>query len=391
LRSDAKLIAKVSQASRKAMPVAPRKNRQLEPLFSAKGLDDSVCVLDVDGLELESEVHEVDVDEKCKEHSNPPAYNGFRNGSSTGLSPEAKKAIQKLEEFAGKICVHDMSSDDLCVLEERVECAERRRQGNALETLVVTTHAKKNGVSRVNALTASPPLREPTGDSAIAPTYMSKSLWPPWCGKTSVQLSEVEIRSPRKRPKAPGLAPNDITESGASGNFCVRGKPDLEKPAQEYESAWDVQSTASSLPSESPLISPQPSPAVAAAFRTMDKEQSSRDSVSSSRSQKQGKDAVPKSHFFDACCKALPSGPSLERASPSRCPPTAVVEDLPLMPCSPRATLEHERRAASDESQIWRRFPLGVSPTSVAQDLKQDVSCAPIDDGVFRRGTKFTI
>lgn len=132
----------------------------------------------------------------------PPTVTSFEP------APETREALQKLEEFAGRICAGELCSNELCVLEEKPDDGGTlRRQEEELDRLLQQRRRRAATASPV----AQPPPGMPTAPRLLAqrqspfiPSAAAESC-SGWCGRPGLS-TEDEVRAQRPRSPAPGVA-----------------------------------------------------------------------------------------------------------------------------------------------------------------------------------------
>lgn len=276
-----------------------------------------------------------------------------------GFTPEAQVAIQRLEDFAGKLCAKEICSDELCVLEERMDADEElRRQEKALETLVRARQAR--GAHRI--LDARAP------DLPVAPRLLAAnkkdgwssgaaagnrvfscghdSVWANWCSKgtaSDMLCSDLEVvdTGVQNGAIAPGLPPS--IDSRDADLPTATGMPWLgrwsrrtsgEEEPTEMLVGWGGKASAepgsgssnrlarSLLDQDSPPMLPGSSPNDVVRgnlMRRMPNRGATRvhDRGRGATGRGGGTAAKP-AVLWSACCRALPSDPLLDQASPPR-------------------------------------------------------------------------
>mmetsp|Transcript_100269 Transcript_100269/g.189082 ORF Transcript_100269/g.189082 Transcript_100269/m.189082 type:complete len:778 (+) Transcript_100269:144-2477(+) len=138
-----------------------------------------------------------------------PSGSALANGKElANVSPEAREAIRRLEDFAGKLVSNEICSDELCVREERTEDEEKRRKRDRAAA------SKKSGVMDAGIIAEEvsncPAVNiEPKQGFAVLGCGSNDSVWMRWCSKSvAVETgdAESEVLGQTRRP-APGLPP----------------------------------------------------------------------------------------------------------------------------------------------------------------------------------------
>lgn len=313
------------------------------------------------------------------------------------VTPEAKKAIERLESFAGKIRDGDMSSDGMCVLEERIDEKQAQSPQKAAQHV------------------ASPQGRPCAGGF----TCGSQSIWPTWCGKDRKGADsdvEVEVKLLAGRgAQAPGLPPSDVdadtlqeaddcgdpfaaSARSRQGYVCESETKGYEDDLASWE-GWPT-SPAPSSPSQGCVQAPASSGATLPwkESRRRAEEAGASESTatgtskdgntltgSSSKRRAQGNASANKNPIWSSCCRPLPSDPLLDRA-PST-PGSIHAEEHGIAQFGGRVIAGSHRPMLPEDSP--RRLRSSGSPVPLLSDEDTVQEVAP--DNGFRRGTKFAI
>jgi len=315
--------------------------------------------------------------------------------SLSSCSPEAREAFQRLE--AGNLCAREICSDELCVLEERMDAdveQNLRRQEKALTDLVRSRQAKHTGSGPEDTMPAAPRqlARRPWAGGLSCGG--DQSMWPTWCSKqpTSPLEEEVHMYVGNEAP-APGLPPSDVgyphlpptsgalTSSGGSPS-CASSPLHKRQPDGDGWEGWASSPATASSPSRSAAV-PQ--------AKVPDKAHLG---ASSRRSDGSGVGSSLKNPLFSTCCRALDSDMPGDTSSPPPRPASRrgdTREEEPVMPLlfGGRVIAGSHRPMSPEEDKLRRRYPLGTAAPQ--RRPSEDVAPAPVVTNGFQRGTKFAI
>mmetsp|Transcript_43587 Transcript_43587/g.102743 ORF Transcript_43587/g.102743 Transcript_43587/m.102743 type:complete len:672 (-) Transcript_43587:96-2111(-) len=150
------------------------------------------------------------------------------------MKPETREAMQRLEEFAGKLCTEEICSDKLCeVAGSQVSNPNLQRQEQELDRIVRSRNAGSSSDPPV-----APRLLAKRHRGTNWRSRQSSSIWGNWCSRGIVEQEEDdEIHQPTRQfsgdsPRLQGA----FEEVDASDD--VRTSPSSPKPLRT-DSDWD--------------------------------------------------------------------------------------------------------------------------------------------------------
>lgn len=270
-------------------------------------------------------------------------------------SPEHREAIQLLEDFAGNLRAQEICSDELCLVEDRMDAETEqnmRRQEKALCDLVRGRQAQHGSSASEEKQVVAPRL-------LAAKRQGSQSLWSTWCtkqpGRPDLDTDDKEVQMlTTPMPQAPGLPPGDSEEADlpttpdAWNANAGPSKPSSRRPGSLVAGIDDPESTAKVVPTGYPA---------------------------STTPKGQGRDNVAKNPLWSVCCRPPVSDAPL---SPLPRPPMHNEED-PIVPFGGRiiSIAGSQQPMSAEEAQLRKNYPLGAPPEDISKG--------------FQPGTRFAI
>jgi len=295
-------------------------------------------------------------DEAVSSPSRSNTANGHpsKDALLAGMKPETRAAMQRLEEFAGKLCTEEICSDKLCEVEGNPPATESlQKQEEELNRIVRA--------------------RQPTSsaDPPVAPRILAKrrrkgqgratgstSIWATWCSRGIVEEEEAdEIQqhtrcfsdSPRSRAEGgwseASIGPGDGPPSQASLVSPIRSTEDMEAwrrrtggmtEEDHVRARWARRHAATPGRRDAPGLPPPmggpddlPADGSSADYARINKVGEAHVSPGGDRSHRP---------VWTACCNALPSDPASNLGTSAGKRVIGMTSNLEEEPALPHAT-----------------------------------------------------